>query len=252
MKKASVKEQAVGVRIHSESVEHLPAAKIKGYARNARTHSETQIAGLVKLITELGFTNPLLIDEKNEIIAGHGRFEAAKQLGIDPIPCIRVRGLSQNQIRALRLADNKIQESGGWDEGLLRAELGELQAAKFDLSLTGFALSELNVFGGGIGESNAGAGGEESKKIGSLKDRFFAVPFSVLNAREGSWQERKRAWLALGIQSEVGRGENALALSPMMLGVHDEEGRARIHATQRDFRGKKARADAKRKVDAKG
>jgi len=192
-------------------VELWGVERIKPYAKNARTHSEADILAARRAIDEYGWTYPILVDELGGIIAGHRRF-AASQLDppMEEVPVLVARGWNSDQVKAYRLWDNKSTLSGGWDEGLLRTELGELQTAAFDLSLTGFELAELNVF-----SSGAPAAPTDGRKptIGNLADKFFAVPFSVLNAREGWWQDRKRAWLALGIESEVGRGGNLLKKS---------------------------------------
>ena len=112
------------------------------YARNARTHSEEQVAQIAASIREFGWTNPVLLDGASGIIAGHGRVLAARKLGIDPVPCIELAGLSEAQRRAYILADNKLALNAGWDEALLRVELGDLRDMAFDLSLIGFGEAE--------------------------------------------------------------------------------------------------------------
>lgn len=118
-------------------------ADLVAYNRNARQHSPQQIAQIVASITEFGFTNPLLIDENNTLIAGHGRLEAAKFLGMPQLPAIVLRGLSDAQKAALRIADNKLALNATWDDALLRTELLDLREAGFDLALTGFGEDEL-------------------------------------------------------------------------------------------------------------
>ena len=88
---------------------------IHGYERNARNHPESQIKQIIKSITEFGFNNPILIDERGEIIAGHGRYIAAKEMGLNTVPTITLSHLNERQKRAYRLADNKIAENGGWN-----------------------------------------------------------------------------------------------------------------------------------------
>ena len=117
---------------------------IKPYSKNARVHTEEQVEQLVKSIKTYGFTNPILIDGKNVLIAGHGRLEAATELGIIEIPAVVIKGLSEDQKQALRIADNKLALNAYWDEELLRAEIAELQMADFDLELTGFKMDELD------------------------------------------------------------------------------------------------------------
>jgi len=113
--------------------------------RNARTHSKEQIAQLVASISAFGWTNPILIDEDRAIIAGHGRLEAAKVAGLSEVPTITLTGLSAAQKRALAIADNKLALNAGWDDELLRLELGELGLEGFDLGLIGFSDLELKV-----------------------------------------------------------------------------------------------------------
>jgi ParB-like chromosome segregation protein Spo0J len=113
-------------------------AALVPYANNSRVHSEKQIAQIAASIREFGFTNPVLIDPEGEIIAGHGRVLAARQLEMAQIPTICLSGLSETQRRAYIIADNKLALNAGWDPELLRLELGELKLAGFDLALTGF------------------------------------------------------------------------------------------------------------------
>ena len=122
----------------------FPTDVLKPYERNARTHSPEQVAQLVASISQFGFTNPLLIDEESRIIAGHGRLEAAKASGMDEVPCIVLSGLTDEQRRALVLADNQLAMNAGWDLELLKGELGDLQAAGFDTSVIGFDPEFLN------------------------------------------------------------------------------------------------------------
>jgi len=116
------------------------------YARNARTHSDEQIAQIAASIEEFGFTNPVLLDGESGIIAGHGRVLAARKLGMTKVPCIELAHLTDAQKRAYILADNKLAENAGWDDDLLRLELGELSGEGFDLSLIGFDDLELVSF----------------------------------------------------------------------------------------------------------
>lgn len=113
--------------------------------RNARAHAKRQVDQIVASINAFGFTNPILTDEAGVIIAGHGRLLAAKTLGMNEVPTITLPGLSDAKKRALRLADNKIALNAGWDFDLLKAELGELSTLDIDISLTGFAVGEIDV-----------------------------------------------------------------------------------------------------------
>jgi len=124
-------------------VSYLRLEDIAPATRNARTHSSEQIAQLVASISAFGWTNPILIDDDRAIIAGHGRLEAARAAGLADVPTITLTGLSAAQKRALAIADNKLALNAGWDDELLRLELGELGLEGFDLSLIGFSDLEL-------------------------------------------------------------------------------------------------------------
>ena len=113
------------------------------YIRNARTHSESQIAQIAASIKEFGFLSPILIAEDNTILAGHGRLAAARKLGLTKVPCVKESHLTETQRRAYIIADNKLSLNAGWDEDMLAIELSELQGADFDLDLLGFDESEL-------------------------------------------------------------------------------------------------------------
>jgi ParB-like chromosome segregation protein Spo0J len=122
---------------------YLSIDELVPYARNPRTHSEEQISEIAASIREFGFTNPILIDANQGIIAGHGRFAAAKELGLETIPCIDLSHLSDEQKRAYIIADNKLALNGGWNDELLRLELTDLKELGADLELTGFDAMEL-------------------------------------------------------------------------------------------------------------
>lgn len=113
------------------------------YAMNSRTHSDDQVAQVAASIKEFGFTNPILVDEFNVIIAGHGRLLAAKKLGLLQVPTIQLKGLTEAQRKAYVIADNKLALNAGWDDQALQAELERLQELDFDLELTGFDADEL-------------------------------------------------------------------------------------------------------------
>lgn len=126
-------------------IEHLLVSSLIPYARNSRTHSDEQVAQIAGSIREFGFTNPVLIDANGTIIAGHGRVMAAKKLGLDEVPCLRLGHLTPSQIRAYVIADNKIALNAGWDDEMLKAELLTLQEDGFNTDLTGFSDEELNA-----------------------------------------------------------------------------------------------------------
>jgi len=124
--------------------ETVSLTSLRPYARNARHHSRKQVKAIAAGMTEFGVTNPPLVDEAGEIIAGHGRLEAAKLLNLATIPVIRISGLSAIQKRALRLADNKLSLDSAWNFELLSAELADLTTTDFDITLTGFETIEVD------------------------------------------------------------------------------------------------------------
>ena len=121
----------------------VPLSKLVPYVNNARTHSPEQITKLRSSLREFGFVNPVIIDQDFGIIAGHGRVMAAKEEGIEEVPCVFVDYLTEAQKKAYILADNRFAQDAGWDEELLRIEIESLQGADFDVSLTGFDPDEL-------------------------------------------------------------------------------------------------------------
>lgn len=127
----------------AETIERRPLAALVPYARNARTHSAEQVAQIAASMREFGWTAPVLVDEDDGIIAGHGRVLAGQKLKLVEAPVIVARGWSEDKKRAYVLADNQIALKSGWDEALLRVELGDLKASGFDLSLTGFTSTDL-------------------------------------------------------------------------------------------------------------
>ena len=133
-------------RIRDLKVEHLGISTLKPYARNARTHTKKQIRQIAASIETFGWTNPILIDEDRQIVAGHGRLEAAKLLGLEEIPAIRLSDLSEAQVRAYVIADNRLAELAGWDDELLSIELKALCEIEldFDLEIIGFNTAEID------------------------------------------------------------------------------------------------------------
>jgi site-specific DNA-methyltransferase (adenine-specific) len=143
-------------------IEQIATEKLIPYARNSRTHSEAQVAQIAGSIREFGFTNPVLIDGQDGIIAGHGRVMAARALGLAEVPCIRLGHLTDAQKRAYIIADNKLALNAGWDDELLAIELRDLDALGYDLDLTGFDDDEISKLldlelGEGEGQGDADA-----------------------------------------------------------------------------------------------
>lgn len=137
------------------------------YINNSRTHSDDQVTQVASSIKEFGFTNPILIDEDNGVVAGHGRLLASKKLGIDEVPCIVIDGLTEAQKKAYVIADNKLALNSGWDLDTLTLEIDQLADVNFDLSLLGFDDDELaKMF-------------DEEQEI-ELKEQEYSETFSII------------------------------------------------------------------------
>lgn len=129
-------------------IEQRKVSDLIPYARNSRTHSDAQVAQIAASMREFGWTNPILVDGEGGVIAGHGRLLAARQLGMDEVPCIPLGHLSETQRKALVIADNKLALNAGWDDAMLALEITELAGEDFDLALMGFSKNELaDIFG---------------------------------------------------------------------------------------------------------
>ena len=135
-------------------IEHLAVAALRPFGRNARTHSPKQVAEIAASIKAFGFNNPILVDKAGTIIAGHGRVEAAKKLGLETVPVIRLEHLADAEKRAYILADNKLAEKAGWDRAILAIELQHLTSLDldFDVTVTGFEMAEIDLL---LGEVDA-------------------------------------------------------------------------------------------------
>ena len=131
--------------IHHHHIERLAVDALKPYAGNARTHSRKQVQQIATSISRFGFTNPVLIDDGNGIIAGHGRVLAASSLGMAQVPCLRLQNLTEADKRAYVLADNKLALNAGWDKELLAIGLQGLVEANYDVDVTGFSVGEVDA-----------------------------------------------------------------------------------------------------------
>nr|WP_279196658.1 site-specific DNA-methyltransferase [Ralstonia mannitolilytica] len=161
----------------ADKIEQWPTAKLLPYARNARTHSEEQVAQIAASIAEFGFTNPILAGSDGVIVAGHGRLAAAQKLGLEIVPVVVLDHLSPTQRRALVIADNRIAENAGWDDAMLRIEIAALQDDDFDLSLTGFdadALAELMA-----GDEPEGEGQSDDDAVPEVAETPVSRPGDV-------------------------------------------------------------------------
>lgn len=130
--------------VYAERIERWPIERLIPYARNARTHSLSQVSQLAASIREFGFTNPVIVNRKGGIICGHARVLAARQLGLSDVPVVILDHLTETQLRAYIIADNKLALNAGWDEELLALELQELKLAGFDAELTGYPAEEID------------------------------------------------------------------------------------------------------------
>ena len=149
--------------IAASKLERLPLTALRPWPRNARTHCKKQVRQIADSIRRFGFTNPVLIDNDNAILAGHGRVAAAKLLGMDEVPCLRLERMSAAEKRAYVLADNKLALNAGWDEEILAEELKDLLALDldFDIGLTGFSIPEVDSLIEGLSPEEPGAPEED-------------------------------------------------------------------------------------------
>lgn len=167
---------------NSLSIVYQALADLKPRAANPRTHSKKQVAQIANAIRRFGFTNPVLVDDANGIIAGHGRVEAAKTVGLDQVPTVRLSAMSEAEVRAYVIADNRLAENAGWDRTLLGLELQYLTDLEidFDVTVTGFDLPEIDLL---IGELSVSADSDDPA------DAVFEVTAGPAISRPGDiWQ----------------------------------------------------------------
>jgi len=167
-------------------IEMWPLERLTPYAKNARTHSDAQVAQIAASIVEFGFTAPLLVSEDGGILAGHGRLAAARKLQLDAVPVVVLDHLTPTQRRAYILADNQLALQAGWDQELLSVELADLSAEGFDLALTGFSDEELADLLGNIEEAESA---DEDSPIGEPVDEDIPEAPATPVSRTGDvWQ----------------------------------------------------------------
>lgn len=169
---------------------------LKPYAKNPRDNASA-VEPVANSIKEFGFKVPIVATSDGEIINGHTRFKASKLLGLEKVPVIIADDLTDEQIKAFRLADNKTGELANWDFSLLDEELSDI--VDLDMSDFGFEIDDFMTTEQKI---------KENDYSGSLIDDFMFMPMSIIDTRKGEWQSRKKMWKELGIASEVGRGDN--------------------------------------------
>lgn len=156
--------------LSAQAIEHRSVESLLPYQGNARTHSRAQIKQIAASITAFGFVNPILIDAAGEIIAGHGRLAAAKFLGLTEVPVLSISHLSPAEKRAYILADNRLAEKAGWDRDILAIELQALVDCDFEVELTGFALSEIDLILDDTRERGGGPAADVADEIPAMPD----------------------------------------------------------------------------------
>ena len=166
----------------AREVELVAVNQLVPYGGNARTHSKKQVRQIAESIKQFGFTNPVLIDNRNGIIAGHGRVEAAKLLGLNGIPALRLSHLSEAERRAYIIADNKLAQKAGWDREILAIELQGLIDLDFDVELTGFEMDEIDILLDDVDEARREPRGRKMKARSPCRGRV-----SVRQVTCGSW-----------------------------------------------------------------
>ena len=176
-------------------IEYVPIENVRPYAANAKKHDQRQVDNVAESIRQFGFVQPVVIDKDGVIVIGHCRVLAAKKIGMASVPCVNVDDLTPEQVNALRVVDNKSNESE-WDLDLLAAELPGLDLSMFDFD-----------FGLDFGEELPQ---DSEEKAGNMAEKYLVPPFSVLYANRPDWLARKRAWVNKGIRSELGRGGTCL------------------------------------------
>ncbi|MBL8564813.1 MAG: site-specific DNA-methyltransferase [Hyphomicrobiaceae bacterium] len=165
--------------IDHEKLERVAVDALEPYSGNARTHSKKQIHQLARSIEKFGFTNPVLIDGTNGIIAGHGRVLAAKSMGLKEVPCLRLSHLTDADKRAYILADNKLAQNAGWDKELLAIELQSLIEVDYDVELTGFTVGEADVVIGEAAQASPDARDAEDNTIPEPAGRAVTRPGDI-------------------------------------------------------------------------
>jgi ParB-like chromosome segregation protein Spo0J len=182
------RENETGPTWPADHVQRRPVSKLIPYARNARTHSEAQVAQLAASIREYGFTMPVLLDEDGTIIAGHGRVMAARLLGIKEVPTMTAKGWPEAKRRAYVLADNKLAMNSAWDLKLLASELTDLQAMGADLNVIGFSDEDMRRINDDLDlerlRGNAAPPPTESGPANSSRATGDLVQFSVMMTPE--------------------------------------------------------------------
>jgi len=158
----------------ADAVVMRAVGSLKGYAANSRLHDQHQVAQIAASIRQWGWTNPVLIDEAGQVIAGHGRLLAARQLNLSEVPCIIATGWTDDEKKAYVIADNKLALNASWDEALLTSELSALKDSGFDLDVIGFSAEELDVL---LALPDFSAASEDEQgRLDQLSPKFQTCP----------------------------------------------------------------------------
>ena len=175
-------------------VKYVSPGELIPYAKNAKQHPPEQVERIANSIKRFGWQQPIVVDRENVVIIGHGRLFAAKELMLDSVPVVYADNLTEDEVNALRLADNKTNESA-WDFSTLEEELAALDIAGIDMTQFGFENLNTDDFE------------PQEEQKGSMKEKYLVPPFSVLFGNKPDWIARKRKWVDFGIRSEIGRGD---------------------------------------------
>ena len=191
-------------------IEKISIDKIKMYENNAKEHPEWQIKGLSETIKKIGYRSPIIVDENNMILAGHGRYMALKKLGYSDVQVVRHTDLTEEDKKAYMIADNQYTLNTGFNTEILRQEIEELESVDFDTSLLGFdeiELQEIMEIEEELLTDKYGAATEEQK--GNLESKFIIPPFSIIDANKSPWLDIKNKWKEL-FDSSKGRDKSLI------------------------------------------
>lgn len=185
-------------------IQYRKLSELVPYDKNSRTHSDEQVQQVAASIKRFGFTNPILVDENGGLIAGHARFEAARQSGMEEVPTITLTGLTEDERRAYVIADNKLGELSGWNEDLLRAELQHLRDGDFkDLDVVGLSTLEIDdmLSGAGLGSGGNDGGGNGGGGLGTP-----VIQYNIIFETD----EQQQSWFSFLRWLKDQRGEETI------------------------------------------
>lgn len=199
--------------MYKMKIVYLSPDELIPYEKNAKTHPPEQVEHIANSIMKFGWQQPIVVDRNNVVIIGHGRLIAAKELMLDSVPVVYADNLTEDEVNALRLADNKTNESA-WDFSALEEELAALDIAGIDMTQFGFE------------NLNADDFEPQEEQKGSMREKYLVPPFSVLFGNKPDWIARKRMWVNFGIRSEIGRGDELVYHIGDLIETHPLKGGA--------------------------